>query len=40
MKNTKTFYVRYGDYFILLVFLALVVAVVVGWRRQSVNCKS
>ena len=40
MKNTKTFYVRHGDYFILLALLALVVAVGVGWRRQSVNRKS
>ena len=39
MKNTKTFYVRYGDYFILLVFLALVVTIGIRWRRQSINCK-
>jgi len=37
MKNTKTFYVRHGDYFILLAFLALAVAVVVRWHRQFVN---
>jgi apolipoprotein N-acyltransferase len=40
MKNTKTFYVRYGDYFILLAFLALAFAVTVGWCRHSVNRKS
>ena len=40
MKNTKTFYVRHGDYFILLIFLALVVVVIVGWRRQYVNRES
>jgi apolipoprotein N-acyltransferase len=40
MKNTKTFYVRYGDYFIVLVFLALVVAVLLGWRRKFVNRQS
>jgi apolipoprotein N-acyltransferase len=40
MKDTKTFYVRHGDYFILLVFLALLIAVIVGWRRRSVNRRS
>ena len=40
MKDTKTLYVRHGDYFILLAFLALAVAVVLRWRRQSVNQKS
>jgi apolipoprotein N-acyltransferase len=40
MKNTKTFYVRHGDYFILLVFLALLVAVAVGWRGRSVKEKT
>jgi apolipoprotein N-acyltransferase len=40
MKNTKTLYVRYGDYFILIAFLSLVVAVIVRWLRQSVNQKS
>ena len=33
MRDTKTFYVRYGDYFILFAFLVLVVAAVVRWRR-------
>ncbi len=37
MKDTKTFYVRYGDYFILLALLALAVAVAVRWHRQFVN---
>jgi len=40
MKDTKTFYVRHGDYFIFLAFLALAVAVLVGWRRQSMNQRS
>jgi apolipoprotein N-acyltransferase len=40
MKDTKTFYVRHGDYFILFAFLALAVAVLVGWRRQSMNQRS
>jgi apolipoprotein N-acyltransferase len=38
-KDTKTFYVRYGDYLIILAFLTLVVAVIVGWRGKSVNQK-
>jgi len=40
MKNTKTFYVKYGDYFILLAFLVLVVAAIVGRRGNSVNRKA
>jgi apolipoprotein N-acyltransferase len=34
MKDTKTFYVEYGDYFILLALLVLVVAATVRWRRH------
>jgi apolipoprotein N-acyltransferase len=37
MKDTKTFYVQHGEYFILLALLALAAAVVVRWRRQSKN---
>jgi apolipoprotein N-acyltransferase len=37
MKDTKTFYVRYGDYFILLALLALAVAVAVRWYRQFMH---
>jgi apolipoprotein N-acyltransferase len=40
MKNTKTFYVRYGDYFVLPILLALAAAIFVGWRSQFVNRKS
>ena len=40
MKNTKTFYVRYGDYFILLTLLVLVVLVIVGGMKKSVYRKS
>ena len=39
MKNTKTFYVRYGDYFILIVLMGLVVVIGAGWRRKAVNLK-
>jgi hypothetical protein len=39
MKNTKTLYMRYGDYFILIAFLVLAVAVITGWRRGSVKKK-
>ena len=40
MKNTKTFYVRYGDYFILIALLVLVVAAMVGWRGRFVKRRS
>jgi len=39
MKNTKTFYVRYGDYFILIALLALAAAVSAGWRNRAENRK-
>jgi len=35
MRNTKTFYVRFGDYFIVIVFFVLAVAVLTGWRIRS-----
>jgi apolipoprotein N-acyltransferase len=37
MKDTKTFYVRHGDYFILLAFLVIVIAAIAGWQRKSVK---
>jgi apolipoprotein N-acyltransferase len=40
MKNTKTFYVRYGDYFILLTLLVLVLLVIVAVMKKSVYRKS
>jgi apolipoprotein N-acyltransferase len=35
MRNTKTFYVRFGDYFIVIAFFVLAVAVLEGWRIRS-----
>lgn len=35
MKNTQTFYVRFGDYFIILSLLWLAVAMFTGWRSKS-----
>ncbi len=35
IRDTKTFYVKQGDYFILLVLLALAVAVSAGWYKRS-----
>ncbi len=39
MKDKKTFYVRYGDYFILLALIALIALAIAGWRRKSSNRK-
>jgi apolipoprotein N-acyltransferase len=35
MRDTKTFYVRYGDYFVLFAILVLLVAVIAGWRYST-----
>jgi len=35
MKTSRTIYVRYGDYFVVLILLALAVAVFTRWRKGS-----
>jgi apolipoprotein N-acyltransferase len=40
MKNTKTFYVRHGDYFVLLSVLALVAMAIASCCRKSMHRKS
>lgn len=40
MRDRKTFYTRYGDYFVLLVLVALVVLAVVGRCSGSANRKA
>jgi len=40
MRDTKTFYVRYGDYFVLLALVILVILAIVGKRSGSANRKA